>query len=144
MPAKCRLALYSLPPLIDMWGQSLDAHCIAQEAREIEARAALTATLSSNTPFSKYNAKGKKVHPTMVQHGHFLLIFLLCSKTMGDQYSYVLKLQVGHQCFSNIGCCRSGMNSYVWTTFPQQQLIPQTWCHLSVTGQRSANAWYAT
>jgi hypothetical protein len=35
--------LLSLPPLIDMWGQSLDACCAAQEARRIEARAASNA-----------------------------------------------------------------------------------------------------
>ncbi len=65
-------------------------------------------------------------------------------QTMVDNYLHFLKLQAGHQCFSNSGCRHSGMNSYAWTTFPLWQFIQQMRCHLSVTGQGLANAWCAT
>jgi hypothetical protein len=50
MPAPHKLEICSHPPLIDMWGQSLDDCCAAQEVRRIEVRATSTAASSSNTP----------------------------------------------------------------------------------------------
>ncbi len=56
----CHRALLSLPPLIDMWGQSLDAHRAAQEARRIEARAASTIVLESRNSPSPNKTPRKK------------------------------------------------------------------------------------
>ncbi len=135
MPASHKLARCSLPPPIDTWGQSLNPCCTAQEARRIETRAASTPTSSSNAPSPNKMPMKKQGHPAMVQHSNFLLIFLLCSKLWGTNIPMSSSCRSGHQCFSNSGCLCSGMNSYVWATFPQQQFIPQTWCYLSVTGQ---------
>jgi hypothetical protein len=58
--SRCYRTLLSLPPLIDMWGQSLDACLAAQEARRIEARAASTIVSESRNSPSPNKTPRKK------------------------------------------------------------------------------------
>jgi hypothetical protein len=108
----------------------------------VEARASSNNALESGKLLLQLKPQGSSQgNLAMAQHSRFLLIILICRKTMADNYFYFFKFQASHQCFSNSGCCRSGMNSHVWTTLPQRRFIQQMQRHLSVSGKGLANAW---